>query len=456
MGFEAKAIEQWKRIPGDHAKGTLVKQDDWYKILGEPPKEPITIAGFKGGWGEAWIDAVIDSMKKDFPNIQISKDFDPRIWEKMKPRLVAGEVPDWNYYVLGPWGGEWQKAVKERVVVPADFLFDLEGYELAGQRVGDVISPGAAESANAGLSDAQWSLPLSQSVYGIYYNAKLFEDNKWPHPADISWEELIKLCDTIKASGVAPWTYAGQYPSYFSMVADALIYKKGGDKLLCDMDNLVEGAFTNPDTLWAIEQVQTLFKNGYIYPGSEALSHTESQQVFVEGKAAMIPNGSWMPNEQRETTPPDFHMKFSAVPSPKDGKGDPKALQFDQGASELQIGNGKNPLWGMEIMRRIYSPIVQRIFAETIGSPNAMKNVLKDVKTSPEWDSAAAAIQNSNGKNIIMRYGKWYPEMGKRYNESLGDLWSGKLSAKDGRMLLERGAKDARDDAKVTKQTRQC
>src|SRR4029453_3065576 len=26
--------EEWKSLPADHKKGTLIKQEDWYKILG--------------------------------------------------------------------------------------------------------------------------------------------------------------------------------------------------------------------------------------------------------------------------------------------------------------------------------------------------------------------------------------------------------------------------------------
>lgn len=456
MGFPANNVEQWSRIPADHQAGTLVTEEEWYEILGDPPEEEITIAGFQGGWGDAWIDAVIASLEEDFPGIKINKDFDPRIWEKMKPRLVAGEVPDWNYYVLGPWGGDWKSGVEENLIIPADFLMDIEGYGVDDTRVGDLVAPGSLEASNAGLTNGIWSLPLSQSVYGIYYNATLFEENGWPHPADLTWEEFEELLAEIKASGIAPMTYAGKYPGYFNATVTALKYKKGGEQALCDVDNLVEGAQMNPDFLWAIEQVQEIFANGYIFEGSEAMTHTESQQIFVDGKAAMIPNGSWMPNEQRSTTPEDFRMKFSAIPAPADSKGDPNAVQFDSGSAELQIGNGKNPLWGMEVMRRIYSPTVQQIFAEEIGSPMAMVNVLEDVEVSDEWASAAAAIEKANGKNIVTFVNDWYPEMGKRLDESLGDLWWGKMTAEEAQEMLERAAREVREDDSITKYTREC
>jgi N-acetylglucosamine transport system substrate-binding protein len=457
MGFEAANKEQWSRIPADHKKGTLVGEKDWYKILGDVPKEPIVIAGFKGGWGELWIDAVIESMKADFPGIQIEKDFDPRIWEKMKPRLVAGEVPDWMYYVIGPWGGEWKKGIEEKVMVPCDFLLDVEAFGIPGKRVGEVIQPGALAAANASLTDAQWTMPLSLSVYGLYYNVDMFEKNGWKAPDQLSYEDFLEQNKAIKAAGVAPFTYAGKYPGYWEFgFLQSLWYKKAGEKAFCDMDNLVPGAFLNPDLAWGIEQVQSFFKNDWIYPGSDALSHTESQQVFVDGKAAMIPNGSWMPNEQRETTPPDFRMAFSGVPMPSDGKGYKDAIAYDRGAAELQVGNGKNPLWGMEVMRRIYSPTAQRIWAEQIGSPNAMINVVKDVKPTPAWESAAKAIERAQGHNIVLNYGAWYPELGKQWGDAIGDIVTGKIAPMDALQLLEQGAQLIRDNPDIKKFTREC
>ena len=95
MTFEANNKDQWAKIPANHKPGTLVTEAEWKALLGAVPTEPITVAGFKGGWGEAWIDAAIEQMKKDYPGIKIEKDFDPRIWENLNrlrsPPFLGGE-----------------------------------------------------------------------------------------------------------------------------------------------------------------------------------------------------------------------------------------------------------------------------------------------------------------------------------------------------------------------------
>jgi len=453
-GFDRAANkEQWQRLPADHKKGTLVTQDEWYKILGDPPKEPIYLASFLGGWGEKWADIMIEQIKKEHPGIQITKDMDPRIWEKMKPRLVAGDVPDWMSSVLGGWGSEWKQGVTDGLVAPADFLLDVEAYEQPGKRLEDIMYPGALEAANGGFSDHQWCFPMSQYVLGVYYNASLFESEGWPQPDSLTWEDFVDLQKKIKEK-LDPWTYAGKYPGYGAWIMWPLMYKKAGPKAFCDMDNLVPGAFLNEDLLWGIEQVQQIFKNGWIFSGSDAMTHTESQQIFVDGKCAMIPNGSWLENEQKATTPAGFRMKFTSVPAPKEAKGHKYALQASIGSSDLQIGNGKNPLWGMELMRMFYSPAIRKLWAEEIGTPIPVKDALAGSQVSEALQSVMDALDRAEGHYVETNYGGWYPTVGKPMGDNTGDVLWGKISARDIMEQTERAADEARKDDTVTKYTR--
>lgn len=443
---------QWSRIPSDHEAGTLVTQDEWYEILGDPPAEPIVVVGFSGGWGEVWVDVMLEQLEKEHPGVKVERDFDPRIWEKMKPRLVAGDVPDWMYSTLGGWGSEWRSAQAQGLICPVDFLLDVEAYGYGG-RLGDIMYPGALEAANGGFEDHQWTMPLSQYMLGIYYNADLFEANGWPDVTTLDWESFMELQEEI-AKVIPPWTYAGKYPGYMHDVTTPLMYKRAGAKAWCDLDNLVEGAWLNDDLIWGIEQVQQIFKNGWIYSGSEAMTHTESQQIFVDGKCAMIPNGSWLENEQRATTPEGFRMKFSGVPAPQQSMGGRKALQASLGSADLQVGNGKNPLWGMEVMRMLYSPAVAKVWAEQIGTPLPVVDALAGSTPSDALASALAELDAAEGELIYSYYGSWYPTIGKVWDDSAGDLLWGKIGARELMEKMERAADEVRADPSITKMTR--
>src|SRR5204863_349554 len=58
------------------------------------------------------------------------------------------------------------------------------------------------------------ALNYTYTVYGIWYSEKLLTDRGWQYPK--TWDDMIALCKTIKAAGIAPWTYQGKHPRYMS------------------------------------------------------------------------------------------------------------------------------------------------------------------------------------------------------------------------------------------------
>ena len=50
-------------------------------------------------------------------------------------------------------------------------------------------------------------------------------------------------------------------------------------------------------------------------PGTEGLTHTESQTAWLQGKAAFIPCGNWLENEMKGLIPDTFNMVFQPTPS---------------------------------------------------------------------------------------------------------------------------------------------
>ncbi len=452
-GFEARA-DSLKSLPVDHKKGTLITEDEWYAMLGDPPAEDIDAAFWLEGYGHGWIKFVAGLLETVHPAAKVKVWGDPRIWETLRPRLVAGDIPD----VGRAWitGGEAVqiKGVEDGVYAPLDILLDVEAYRQPGKRVRDVMVEGGLEGASMGLENAQWAMPLVQGATGIYYNVAMFEEHGWPAPDELTWEEFMDLGEKIKAAGIAPWTYQGKYPGYMELVLMPLIYKSAGQQALCDIDNLVEGAWKNPDVMWAMEQVQKMYASDWVFPGAEAMSHTEGQQVFMDGKAAMVPCGVWLEREMEETTPEGFRMALSAVPAPKDGKGLAKAIDASTGGPALFVGNGKHPLWGMEFLRIVYSPQTAKYFAEEIGSALSMVDSLKGAAVSDALQSATDRLAAAEGHYPKFWFRTWYPTVDKVLGDNWGDLiWSG-ISVEDLTDKLERAAREAREDPDVVKHER--
>ena len=88
--------------------------------------------------------------------------------------------------------------------------------------------------------------------------------------------------------------------------------RSAAGSVLDAIDNLEPNAWKNPAVKAAFEAYYELYKKGYILKGTPGLDHIESQTAWNEGKALFIPNGSWVENEAKKTTPKDFKMAVAA------------------------------------------------------------------------------------------------------------------------------------------------
>lgn len=436
----ATNAEQWAQLPDDHEAGTMISQDEWYDILGPVPEEPIDLAFFKGGFGEEWGDVLTTLMEKEHPGIKLNFTWDPDIATKIQPRLIAGDVPDLMFYGFA----DPKQGVDDQLALPGDFLLDVEAYgSLAGQRLGDYFVPGSLDSANASFPDHTWAFPQTSFTFGIFYNGTLFDEKGWPDPSTLTWEEFMDLQAEI-AQEMPVWAYAGgNAPGYFGYVTQPLIYKTIGAEAWCALNNVEEGAWNNEGIIWALEQHQQIAQNGWLLAGTEAMTHTESQQAFVEGKVAMIPNGSWLSSEQKSTTPAGFDMRYAEVPAPADGLGFKDAIAASLGGTDLMIGNGKNPLWAMEVLRMFYSPEMAEFWATEIGSPLPLLTG-DTVPTTPYSESITSAITAADGHFIQDRFGS-YEAIGKAWGDNYQDMLHSQISAADFVGMLERAAQETRD-----------
>lgn len=452
-GFEPRA-ESLQSLPLDHERGTLISQEEWYEMLGEPPEE-IEAAFWKAGYGHAWVNFVASMLEGEHEGANVNVWGDPRIWETLQPRLIEGDIPD----VGRQWitGGEQAQidGVRDNIYAPVDILLDVEAWEAPGKRLEEVLAEGGLDGASMGLEDAQWALPLMQNANAIWYNIDMFEEHGWSRPDELTWEEFMELGEEIKEADISPWTYQGKYPGYMNTVLNALIYHKAGPQGVCDIDNLVEGAWKDPGVIWAMEQVQRMFSNDWVYPGAEAMTHTEGQQIFFDGKAAMVPCGTWLENEMAGTTPEDFRFAASAVPAPEDTKGFPKAMDVSPGGAALVVGNGKHPLWGMEFLRFVLSAPTGKFMAEELGTMLSIKDPLVEAEeVSEALQSAVDCIEAAEGHYIKFWYGAWYADVSKVLDDNYGDfLWSS-ITVEELTDMLERAAREAREDPDVEKHER--
>jgi N-acetylglucosamine transport system substrate-binding protein len=250
----------------------------------------------------------------------------------------------------------------------------------------------------------------------------MFDEHGWQVPA--TWDEFLALCELIKktGNGIVPLTHQGKYPTYFGGIYLALVYKLGGGELLNDMDTLQPGAWARPELIEAARLSQQLYERDYILEGTSSFSHTEAQMIWLQGKAAMIPCGTWLESEMINALPDGFEMRIMPVPGFVDGKGGVGAMEANSSPAFWVPADAAHPDWGMEYLRIMLSRKLAAGFIENVGSVQPILGSTKDAEVRPATRSALDAVEAAGGETFNPRFRSWYLELDTEFENALGAL----------------------------------
>ena len=197
-----------------------------------------------------------------------------------------------------------------------------------GVTIGEKLDPNAVQILRSEDGN-YYTVPWSHSINGIVYNQTVFEKEGFKLPRTTS--ELINLALTINTTkiGSSSKTYTPfiHFPEYWRYVYEVWMAQYDGvdayfDKWTATYTD-AEGArfaddvraMTQMDGMYGAyeELYQILSPKGYVYNGSNSLSHTNSQTRFLAGEALMMPNGSWVENEMRNE---DYNISIKLMKNP--------------------------------------------------------------------------------------------------------------------------------------------
>ena len=264
------------------------------------------------------------------------------------------------------------------------------------------------ETSNAGLMAAAReaaggtlkSIPYQPFVFAFSYNAAIFEECGIAEvPA--TWDELLAACELIKAKGYVPITSDDAYIiTNFGYHLARLIGEEGVRRVVDNGEWAEE-----PAVLTAAKAYEDLAKKGYLSPtiGSAVWPSNQNGELAF-GEAAIYLNGSWLPNEVKDMTGPDFRWGCFSYPSVENGINGVEASNF--GAQVLAIN--KDSAVAQEtfdliqvITKGEFDALLSK---ESIGIPadssntewppmlSAVKNVMDSLATRFSW---AAGIENN-------------------------------------------------------------
>jgi N-acetylglucosamine transport system substrate-binding protein len=422
--------------------------------LGVPTDGSLEIYIFNGGFGDEYATAVHEPMfHKAYPNVDIKHKAEVDIKGALQSRFVAGNPPD---FVNDSGDGQIPlgQLVTDKQLFDLSELFDAPAWDTPGKKVRDTLVPGAVEAGIFG--DKPYVMNMALTVYGTWYNKVLFDQKGWALPT--TWDEMKTLCAEIKGAGIAPWTYQGIHARYMLWPLMAMAAKLAGSEVLVDIDNLKEGAWKHDAIKQSATALAGLKSSGWILDGTEGMDHIQSQGQWVAGKAAFIPCGSWLENEEKDVTPKSG-FEFAMMPDPllsKDSKMPLETIYAAAGEPYIVPAKAKNPYGGLEYMRIMLSKEGAKGFTEKVSSLTVVQGAADGVKLPSGLTSAKKALDAAGDNVVSWMWPSWYGTMwNPGINAVIGDLMAGRKTVDEFCDGCEAEAKKVRDDDSITKYTRE-
>lgn len=401
----------------------------------------VEVALFQGGYGLDFFEKAAAEYEQKHPGVKIRVWGNPRVWEQLRPRFVAGDPPDLAW---PGWGMDYWPLVYEKQVAPLDDALAGPPAE-GGGTWRDTFEPSLLRLGQ--YEGKQYMLPYYYNIHGWWYDKVLFDKHGWKPPR--TWSELLSLCAQIKAKGIAPITYQGKYPYY--MITGFLLpwaVSAGGIQAVDAAQNLEPGAWKSPAFLQAARMIRELKDRGFFQEGANGMSHTEAQMEFISGRAAMIPCGTWLHSEMRKSLPPGVQMTYFLPPVLDNGIGDPTNIAI--GIEPWVVPTkGKNREHAIGFYKYLTSLTKAKQFVEEKGTLMSIRG--SDAAKIPDYLQEPARAFRASKTVWSVEYIQWYPSLGKASQDAMAALLNGSVTPEEFVQRLEDAAEAVRKDSSIPK-----
>jgi len=417
--------------------------------FGVKEADPLDVVIFKGGYGDDYAKAHEELYKKKFPGATVKHAGITDITPQLQPRFNGGNPPD----VIDNSGASllpMSTLASSGQLADLTALFDAPSIDDPNKKVRDTVEPITLEAAM--LEGKPLVLDYVLTVYALWYNKPLFAKNGW-EPAK-TWAEFLTLCEEIKKTGIAPLAHQGKHPYYIGQVLMDMAVKHGGHDVIKAIDSLEPNAWKHESIKAAAEAILELKGKGYMMQGTEGLDHIQSQTAWNQGKAAFIPSGSWLENEQKPVAPKDFETTATFTPLLDGSKLPVDCTEISAGENFIVPEKAKNRAGGLEYLRIMLSKEAAGKFTELTGSPTVVKGAGEGLKLSPGASSASALLKSGGDNNWTTYFATWYSTMDKPIRSVYGELAAARITADEFCARAQKIADDTAKDPKTKKQTR--
>lgn len=361
-----------------------------------PAAEPdagvvLDIPVFAGGYGTAFYEETARLFEEARPGVRVQLYGDPRIADKVRVRVIDGNLPDATLtgQVL------WPALIQAGQVVDLRPYLDQPNWE-GDARWGDTFVPGALDSWR--IDGGVYGLPFSYACWMIFYDRALFQSHGWTEPR--TWEEFFALCDQIRAAGLAPLALAGTRGLYPEAFLRAAYYNLAGADGWQALQTLQPGAHLDPRFIRAAGVLQRVTRENTIR-GWEGATHTGAQLAFIEGRAAMTVSGSWFVNEMKGRLPDGFELGTMNFPVFPEGVASPSTIQTGSDSFFVfNTGDEARIQLTIDFLRFLTSRTRAAAFVRQLDSPVAVRGVPLDAYSAASRGTAVLIARATEAFNI--------------------------------------------------------
>ncbi|MFF0266181.1 N-acetylglucosamine/diacetylchitobiose ABC transporter substrate-binding protein [Kribbella sp. NPDC004536] len=408
--------------------------------------KPLEFFNFDGGYGKEWTTMPLELYRKEFPKADVKLTSGQQLQQQLQPRFIQGDPPD----LIENVGLDGATLAAQKQVLDIGPLLDLEAYGQPGVKVRDTLLPGVAEAGR--YDGVKYEMPYVFGVGGIWYSKPLMDKHGWEYPK--YWDDMLALCAEIKkTTDIAPWTYQGKFPGYLTNPMLMTAYKAAGPDLKKKLDNLEPDAWRDPALVAAAEGYQELAAKGYLLEGSQALTHTQSQTYWAQGKAVFIPCGGWLENELGDIAPKDLGMTMVPVPGMSTADKAPfETVTGGPGGALIIPSKAKNPQGGMELLRIIVSKQCMQNFTKVTKSLTVVKGATDGVELSSANKSMQAVIEAA-GTNMFADWSwrLWYKKLLDNSDKAMAALMNRELTPDGWSKQMQKYADETAKDPSIKK-----
>ena len=355
---------------------------------------------------EAQADALreaADEFMKANPGVKINFTFNGRD----NRNLVGSAVSAGTKVTMMDANADNIKSMWSEMTMDLTPYFEESYKSTGGEKYVDRIMP-SMSGLSAKLFDGKYSyFPYAPQAFMIFCNKNIFDDcgiTKYPE----TWTEFMDACEKIKAKGYTPVTTDSNYAT--SWVGYYMSRLMGNDEVAKLSND--PSAWSNPKVLEAAKAIEDMAKKGYFDPVIETNTYPNAQQsMVINEKIAMYINGTWLPNEVKDSTPDDFKWGSFAFPTVEGGVDDQTSgcyssygIAINKDATEEEAKAAA--AFGVYVTTAFDQKFSDMANAIPVGVDGVWPDSLKDAqqvmsKYTNRYPSQTALILNSNSKQII-------------------------------------------------------